>query len=177
MVSQSTPAETTARAPASRPPIPEDQQDRSPADNEYCRAVLPERISVASGRMRTQLTQDELAPIETPTAKERRRRIRYSCKGFAEGALLHRKLLFRGEIQNFSWTGCFVVTKAQLHLKRFDKVDIRFAIDRIPYQVIARVMRALPGEGLGLEFLFADVRSEELFRTLDAKLCALAPPK
>ena len=127
--------------------------------------------------MRTQLTQDGLAPIETPTAKERRRRIRYNCKGFAEGALLQRNLLFRGEIQNFSLTGCFVMTKAQLHLKRFDKVDIRFAIDRIHYQVIARVMRILPGEGLGLEFLFADVRNEELFRSLNGKLGALASPK
>ncbi len=127
--------------------------------------------------MRTQPTQGEPTPIERPTGKERRRGIRHNCKGFAEGAPLHRNLLFRGEIQNLSWDGCFVTTKAQLHLKRFDKVDIRFAVNRIHYQTIARVMRILPGEGLGLEFLFADFQNKELFRALNEKLCAMASPK
>jgi hypothetical protein len=116
--------------------------------------------------MNPQMDKNETTEAEGVRGKERRRRLRVVCTGFAEGIVLDSRYLFRGEIRDFTESGCFVKTKARLHAKRLAEVDIRFIVNGIQYHTAARVMNVRPDEGYGLEFLFKDLRTQELFRSL-----------
>ncbi len=116
---------------------------------------------------------DEATVPKGAVGKERRRHRRYACNGFAEG--VSSKCLFRGEIQDFNEFGCFVMTKAHLHVERLVEVDLRFKINNRHYHTAARVMNVRPGKGVGLEFSHTNRRTEELLRVLNETLNAAAP--
>jgi hypothetical protein len=97
---------------------------------------------------------------------ERRRSRRYPCRGFVEVVNSSSHMLFRGEVQNLSKTGCFVVTKACLRLEPMHIVDLRMSVKNISYSIHAKVVYVRLGEGLGLEFLPPDPVSEERLNKL-----------
>jgi hypothetical protein len=93
---------------------------------------------------------------ERAGGKESRRNRRYGCDGFAEAVALDGNFLLRGEILDISQTGCFIKTKAQLHLGRYTKVDLRFTVKETSFHILARVMEVRFGKGAGFEFLHVD---------------------
>jgi hypothetical protein len=101
-------------------------------------------------------TQDD-ATLETkaadsPSRTERRRSRRFPCNGFAEVILFQAGMLFRGEIRDISQTGCFVATKARVHMDSCGKVELRFTLNNNRFHTFARVANVRQGTGVGLEF-------------------------
>jgi|SRR5579863_2346516 PilZ domain-containing protein len=99
-------------------------------------------------------------------ALERRRHRRFGCNGRAEVVAFSPELLFRGEVKDISLTGCFVLTRAHVRLRRFDEVELRFSANGHPFTSLARVTDVRPGKGVGVEFVAGDPRMNERFRTL-----------
>jgi hypothetical protein len=98
--------------------------------------------------------------------RERRRSPRHSCNEFAEVMVAQPECLFRGEIRNISQNGCFVVTRARVHFERLTAAEIRFKLNNSPFRIGVRVMSARRGDGLGLEYVDLDPRSDERLRVL-----------
>jgi hypothetical protein len=107
---------------------------------------------------------------EPPTGRERRRHERFACDGLAEVVVFDPDLLFRGEIRDISLTGCYIVTRARLNLKRFAEVELRFSAGGQRLSSLARVMDVRPGKGVGIEFLPGDPRMDRRFHELIARL-------
>lgn len=114
---------------------------------------------------------------EDPGGKERRRSRRFACEGFAEVFAIDTGYLFRGEIRDISQSGCYIMTNGRLKLERLTEVDVLFMLNKRNYRTYARVMVVRPGKGVGLEFLFGDLRAEESFRKLLHVLVAEASLK
>jgi len=107
---------------------------------------------------------------EPATEKERRRHDRLACDGLAEVVVFHSDMLFRGEIRDISVTGCYIATRAQLNLKRFAEVELRFSANGQRLSSLARVMAVRPGKGVGIEFVAGDPRMDKRFHQLLERL-------
>ncbi len=83
--------------------------------------------------------------------------------------------MFRGQLRDISPNGCFLMTKANLHMERYSEVDLRFTFNKIGYRTMALVMNIRPGKGVGLEFSFDDPETEASFRALIEKITAAQP--
>jgi hypothetical protein len=107
-----------------------------------------------------------------PGGNERRRHPRLLCEAPATAIVIRPELLFRGTIRNISEGGCYFETQACLSLKTSSEVDLHFKLRDRRYKTRARVRNMVPGRGIGLEFSFADTKTEEfikgLVRALDA---------
>jgi hypothetical protein len=88
--------------------------------------------------------------------------------------VIHAECLFRGTVRDISETGCYIMTRACLHLERLTLVNIRFTVNGNHYRTQARVMDVRPGQGVGVEFLFADQEAEAALRGLIYTLDAMA---
>jgi hypothetical protein len=121
--------------------------------------------------------EDETANSEKAAGKERRRRMRFICDGIAETVVIQGECLFRGKVRDISETGCYIVTRACLHLERSTLVNIRFMVNDNYYRTFARVMDVRPGQGVGVEFLFADLKAEAALKGLISMLDAVASKK
>jgi len=110
---------------------------------------------------------------------ERRRSPRYDCAGYVKAWLSDHKSPIHGEILNISQTGCFISTKAQLHLEHLATVDLHFTILNDHYRTTARVIDVRQGKGAGLEFIFPDSQPAEWLTDLLERLsaAAVAPAK
>ncbi|MDR3724774.1 MAG: PilZ domain-containing protein [Terracidiphilus sp.] len=97
---------------------------------------------------------------------DRRRSRRYPCEGFAEAVIPHPDILLRGEIRNVSMEGCFVSTRAFLHMEVNEEAEIRFTLRDRHYKVRAVVANVRPGLGVGLGFRFEDAQAGEEIRCL-----------
>jgi hypothetical protein len=113
---------------------------------------------------------DESGKGEIFASRERRLSRRIGCKGFADAFVINTGYLFRGEIRDISETGCYIMTKARLQLKRLTEVDLLFVLNGRNYRTLARVMEVQPREGVGLEFLFSDQSAQESFKKLHLDL-------
>jgi len=109
--------------------------------------------------------------IET-SRSERRRCRRYPCSGAAEAVVLFSESLFRGEIRDISLSGCFIQTKAHLHVDRFSQIDLRFEMNDCQYHTKARVMDIRPGCGVGMEFYYQGPQDEVSFKRLVRSVAA-----
>jgi len=78
--------------------------------------------------------------------------------------------LFRGAIRDVSQSGCFVMTKARMPLKRLAEAEIRFKLINRQFRTRALVMNVRPGEGVGFEFVFANKQVEEQVKSLIQEL-------
>lgn len=74
--------------------------------------------------------------------------------------------LFRGRIRDISLTGCFIETRASLHLERRTAVEMRFTVEQVTFSTLARIMVVRDGKGAGFEFLPLDERTQEHLLTL-----------
>lgn len=113
---------------------------------------------------------------EPVTGKERRRHERFACDGLAEVVVFDSEVLFRGEIRDISLTGCYIATRAQLNLKRFAEVELRFSANGQRLSSLARVMDVRPGKGVGIEFVSGDPRMDQRFHQLLERLRGPATP-
>ena len=86
------------------------------------------------------------------TARERRRSRRYLCDGSAEVNLLERDTMFRGEIRNLSLEGCFVATRARIHIDQHNGATLRFNLCGRIFKTEAEVINIAPGVGVGFAF-------------------------
>jgi hypothetical protein len=112
---------------------------------------------------------------ETVGGRERRRQERFECDGFAEVIVDDAAFLFRGAIRDFSMTGCFIKSTAQLRLDRGAEVDLRFSVDGHYFSARARLMIVRPGGGAGFEFLLGDPELQNRLGTLITRFSAGAP--
>jgi PilZ domain len=112
----------------------------------------------------------EMENPEETGGRERRRHERFPCEGFAEVVVFSPELLFRGEVKDISFTGCFVATRAHLTLQRFAEIELRFSTHGQHLSSLARVMDVRPGRGVGVEFLPGDPRMSKRFHELLEKL-------
>lgn len=115
-------------------------------------------------------------PAADGQGPERRRHRRYSSDLFAKVVIHQRSSMLRGEMLDVSKSGCFVMTRAFLRVKRDAEVDIEFKFKKVDYHTTAVVMNVQPGKGVGLKFLFADEQTAEAFLALSEELCAAKPP-
>jgi hypothetical protein len=97
---------------------------------------------------------------------ERRRSRRFPCEGFAEAIIPPLDTLLRGKIFNVSLEGCFVSTRAYLHIKTNVKAIIRFSLRSRQYQIAGEVANVRPGMGVGFRFVFEDTRTKDNIRCL-----------
>jgi PilZ domain len=107
--------------------------------------------------------------------KERRRSRRFLCNGTAEVMVFHPECLFRGEIRDISQNGCFVITRAHVHLERLAEAEVRFKLNNRQFRTQARVMNVRPGDGVGFEFAHANAKVEEQVNNLIHELNASTP--
>ena len=103
--------------------------------------------------------------------------MRFICNGIAEAVVIQGECLFRGKLQEISEIGCYIATRACLHLERFTLVNIRFMVNDNYYRTFARVMNVRPGQGVGVEFLFANQEAEALLKGLIYTLDSMASMK
>ena len=71
--------------------------------------------------------------------------------------------LFRGQVRDISQTGCYIETRAQLNLRRFAEVELKFVANGEHLRFLAKVMDIRPGIGAGFEFLAGDPRMDGSF--------------
>ena len=121
--------------------------------------------------------EDETKGGQRPTNQERRRRKRIVCDGVAESIVLQAECLFRGTVRDISEIGCYIMTRACLHLEPSTLVNLRFMVNDNYYRTFARVMDVRPGKGVGLEFLFADADAKASLKGLIYTLDAMASRK
>jgi hypothetical protein len=100
------------------------------------------------------------------SGQKHRNEPRFDCNGFAEVVNIQTHLLFRGEIQDISETGCFINTAFRLKLEHPETVDVRFTLNNVQYHLLAQVVQVKPGRGVGLEFLFDDPLVKESIKDL-----------
>ena len=119
----------------------------------------------------------DAAAAQGASGRERRRSRRYLCNGLAEVMVVYPESLFRGEIRDISLNGCFVITKARVHLERLAEAEIRFKLNNRQFRARARVMNVRPGDGVGIEFSFPNEQAEEQVRSLIQELSATPAAK
>jgi hypothetical protein len=107
-----------------------------------------------------------------PRSAERRKSRRYPCEGFAEVLVLHPETLLRGEVRNVSKNGCFVETRARLHVELQSEAAVRFNLSNRRYRIRAVVANVRTEAGVGFEFRFEDELTEEEIRSLVEELNA-----
>jgi hypothetical protein len=108
----------------------------------------------------------EIVISSKSSASDRRRRPRHLCEAMATATVVRPELLFRGTVRNISEGGCYFETQARVSLHPGEEIDLRFNLNDLRYRTRARVRNMVPGRGMGLEFAFADARSEESIRSL-----------
>jgi hypothetical protein len=128
--------------------------------------ALPMRNSAANG--------------ETDAASsERRKQLRFECDGVAEVIVDNAGFLFRGKIRDFSLTGCYISSRAQLSLERGTEVELRFSVADDNFSTDARVIVVRPGAGAGFEFLNNDAELQakltRLIKRRDDQIAGRAP--
>ena len=89
----------------------------------------------------------------------------------------NQECLFRGTVRDISEIGCYIMTRACLHLEPSTLVNLRFMVNDNYYRTFARVMDVRPGKGVGLEFLFADADAKASLKGLIYTLDAMASRK
>jgi PilZ domain-containing protein len=87
---------------------------------------------------------------------ERRHSVRICCTGFAEGVSANPTQLFRGEIRNVSETGCFISLRVAVKLLPGTYVELRFRMGSAQYRALARVVEAIPSNGIRMRFVAID---------------------
>lgn len=112
-----------------------------------------------------------------PAGQERRRSQRHLCNGFAEVHLLDRDTMFRGEIRNLSLHGCFVATRARVHLEKWGPVTLRFNLQDRLYKTEGEMVNIDPGVGIGFVFRHPSEIVARDFRLLVENHDAAAPSK
>jgi len=117
-------------------------------------------------------TQREQRAIETSgrSGTERRRSRRFLCDGFAEVHLLARDTMFRGEICDLSLHGCFVATRARVHVETKNAIALRVALRNQTFSTEGIVANIRPGVGVGVEFQHPSAQIEKDFRALVADI-------
>ena len=108
-------------------------------------------------------------------ASGRRRWRRFPCAGFAEVVVYHPDTLFRGQICDLSLQGCFVETRARVHLTLHAIAEIRFHLNNRQYKTQAVVMNLRQGEGVGFQFHFAEADMADQIQNLIDELLAMEP--
>jgi hypothetical protein len=108
-------------------------------------------------------------------AAERRDRERFGVEGFAEATVPGSKVLFRGNTQDLSQTGCYIRTKAFLSADIGEEVELRLSVDELHFKTSARVRAVRRGRGAGFEFLGIDEEAREGIDALIAKLSGPRP--
>lgn len=109
--------------------------------------------------------------------KERRRSRRRTCNGSAEVLVYHPECLFRGEILDISETGCYVATRAHVHLECRAEAVIRFRLKGRLFKTPVHLINIRPGTGVGFEFLNVNARTTEQLKNLILELSLTAPDK
>ena len=104
---------------------------------------------------------------------ERRKSHRFPCEGFAEVLVFHPETLLRGEVRNVSKHGCFVATRARVHMEPQSEAAVRFNLRNRRYRVRAVVANVRPGAGVGFEFRFEDAQTENEIRCLVEEMNAI----
>jgi hypothetical protein len=74
--------------------------------------------------------------------------------------------MFRGRLQDISQDGCFLMTRAYMHMELDAEVNLRFTFNGVECRIIAVVRNVRPESGVGLEFLFDDAHAEASFGAL-----------
>ncbi len=74
--------------------------------------------------------------------------------------------MFRGEIRNLSIHGCFVATRARVHMEKKIPVSIRFSLRNRLYKTEGEVVNIQPEEGIGFEFHHPTARIVDDFAKL-----------
>jgi len=108
-----------------------------------------------------------------PRGAERRKNRRYPCEGFAEVLVLQPETLLRGEVRNVSKYGCFVATRARVHVEPRSEAAVRFNLRDRRYRVRAVVANVRPGAGVGFEFRFEDAQTEDEIHCLVEEMNAV----
>ncbi|MDR3792451.1 MAG: PilZ domain-containing protein [Terracidiphilus sp.] len=101
-----------------------------------------------------------------PRGAERRKSRRYPCEGFAEVLVLQPETLLRGEVRNVSEHGCFVATRARVHVEPQSEAALRFNLRNRRYRIRAVVANVRPGAGVGFIFRFEDEQTDDEIRCL-----------
>lgn len=103
-------------------------------------------------------------------AVERRQHKRYAVDGIAEVLVLDGTLLFRGWVLDISVAGCYIETKARLHLAPGTPVEMVFRVKDVVFRLEATSRSVRPDRGAG--FLFSDLsaKSQGELEALIAKL-------
>lgn len=83
---------------------------------------------------------------------ERRQHKRYAVEGMAEVLVLDWTVLFRGRVLDISVAGCYIETKARLHLASGTPVEMVFRVKDVVFRLEATSRSARPGKGAGFRF-------------------------
>jgi hypothetical protein len=83
---------------------------------------------------------------------ERRQHERYAVDGMAEVLVLDGTVLFRGRVLDISVAGCYIETKARLHLASGTPVEMVFRVKDVVFRLAATSRSARPGKGAGFRF-------------------------
>ena len=118
---------------------------------------------------------DEINASESSSGVERRLSRRFACDGFAEVYAFETGFLFRGTIRDISQTGCYITTNFALKLEPLTDVDVLLILKNHEYRIPALVRNVRPGKGVGLEFLYRDMRVEASFEALLQKFLDKTP--
>jgi hypothetical protein len=84
--------------------------------------------------------------------------------------VFHPECLFRGDIRDVSQSGCFVATRAKVHLECLADAEIRFRLNNRLFKTRVRLMSIRPDDGVGLEFLGVSARTREQLGNLIQEL-------
>jgi len=90
-------------------------------------------------------------------------------------AVYHPDTLFRGQIRDLSLQGCFVETRARVHLAIHAIAEICFHLNNRQYKTQAVVMNLRQGEGVGFQFHFAEGDMADQIQNLIDELLAMEP--
>ncbi len=120
---------------------------------------------------------DDATASQCAAGKEHRRSRRRACEGSAEVLVYHPECLFRGEIRDISQTGCFIATRAHVHLECQSEAIIRFRLKGRLFKTQVRLINIRPDNGVGFEFLSVNAQTSEQITNLIQELSLAAPDK
>ena len=101
---------------------------------------------------------------------ERRQHERYAVDGMAEVLVLDGTVLFRGRVLDISVAGCYIETKARLHLASGTPVEMVFRVKEMVFRLEATSRSVRPGKGAGFLFSNLSARSQGELEALIAEL-------
>jgi hypothetical protein len=101
---------------------------------------------------------------------ERRQHKRYAVDAMAEVLVLDGTVLFRGRVLDISVAGCYIETKARLHLASGTPVEMAFRAKDVVFRLEATCRSVRPGKGAGFRFSNLSAKSLGELEALIAEL-------